>query len=717
MYPNNSMPYQNFNNMNYNQEYNMNNNQEYNMNYNQGYNNNNNNNYNNYNNQINNDLLNYQIDMNIKEKENIYKDLDLKIKELFKDEKLKMLSDEIEILNFFAKKEKECLDYIEKSFNGLQAFKVHAFEKIKTIFYHNEIIRDKTEIIFDDISSIPIYDENIIKSEGDYYKQLQELFKDAQIPQCLIENELKKLKIVINNLYNTKGKGTNLYKAKRNVSLKEEGERVIELYEEFKEKKNFLLGIINKEDLFYLFVAINYKVFLKPYLNDKFIIFLQKNIDLIKTQFSDRIDYLELRDTYIEMEEKKANEKAQYFFHKLWKEIIDNPDKILNILASLYCLLFYEFKISGQEEKKSNIGNVYINLILKNFVFFLDNLDESFKNKLKFKKSFFQLLNELYSADIKYLIEIKFYPEENKNYSFKDIDSILMNDDFVNERYKELKKQFSKIHNENDGVFNLLKKNVTNMLWSTTELTKYEKKIKLEYAELNVFSNTITILIDGFTTEDKDQFSQWGGLLNYFKNKETIFYFFKWPSSSITKIINSNYYIPISILNNSSVDFAKATKRAEFSGKILAYILLSSEFFNNFQINLIGFSLGAHVIKNCLEELNIFNNITNKSIQLKNVILIAGATEIPDKNLWKNFIEKLIIERFINCFSEDDNVLNVLYKRCMFKCAIGGSKLEINNNENNNLVLNYDFTQNKFGHLDYKYDIVAKKIFAKNKDI
>ena len=51
------------------------------------------------------------------------------------------------------------------------------------------------------------------------------------------------------------------------------------------------------------------------------------------------------------------------------------------------------------------------------------------------------------------------------------------------------------------------------------------------------------------------------------------------------------------------------------------------------------------------------------------------------------------------------------------KKPIGIDKLEIKDDHNINLVTNYDFSSYGFGHLDYKYKIVAENIFKQYKDI
>ena len=135
--------------------------------------------------------------------------------------------------------------------------------------------------------------------------------------------------------------------------------------------------------------------------------------------------------------------------------------------------------------------------------------------------------------------------------------------------------------------------------------------------------------------------------------------------------------------------------------KITCLYLLSSKFFRKFQINLVGFSLGNHVIKHCLKELFKIQNINcHNYIKFKNVIFIAGAIQITNKSLWKRYIENFITDRIINCYTKNDWALKYAYKFCMVnKEAIGNDELEIKNDQNINLVTNYDFTSYKWGIL------------------
>ena len=52
----------------------------------------------------------------------------------------------------------------------------------------------------------------------------------------------------------------------------------------------------------------------------------------------------------------------------------------------------------------------------------------------------------------------------------------------------------------------------------------------------------------------------------------------------------------------------------------------------------------------------------------------------------------------------------------MFKEAVGSSELIINDN-GNNMVNNYDFTKDNFGHTTYNYKTLIKILFPYYKDI
>ena len=214
----------------------------------------------------------------------------------------------------------------------------------------------------------------------------------------------------------------------------------------------------------------------------------------------------------------------------------------------------------------------------------------------------------------------------------------------------------------------------------------------------NINSNTITILIDGFRTENKVESIQWEGFLNYFEN-QTLFYSYKWPSF------------------NASFNFLKAQKRAEICGEILANIIITKQF-KDYQINLVGFSLGNHVINHCLQTLYEIYQTSGgaKFANLKNIILIAGATKIENSFEWRDCIKKLIGERVINIYSKKDDVIFCANFFGFLEKPIGMRPLKIIDNENpkKELVENYEF---QYGHLDCDYTELVSKIFKKYRDI
>ena len=95
---------------------------------------------------------------------------------------------------------------------------------------------------------------------------------------------------------------------------------------------------------------------------------------------------------------------------------------------------------------------------------------------------------------------------------------------------------------------------------------------------------------------------------------------------------------------------------------------------------------------------------------IKNVVLIAGATSIFGKEDKYNIIfNKMINGKLINCYSKEDQVLNVLYTGCMKKKPIGNSELKIEGYDN---LKNINFTPLHLGHTDYraKMDLVMNKV-------
>ena len=125
-----------------------------------------------------------------------------------------------------------------------------------------------------------------------------------------------------------------------------------------------------------------------------------------------------------------------------------------------------------------------------------------------------------------------------------------------------------------------------------------------------------------------------------------------------------------------------------------------------------GFSLGCHVVLNCLKELN---KITNHKFMINNVLLMGGASIIEDfeKDIWRNIFVNNVAGRVINCYSKYDDVLKYLFTICMGKRPIGIGKIDIMDPKGGYpIVDNYDFSDIKLGHLQYrdKFEIILKRI-------
>ena len=464
-----------------------------------------------------------------------------------------------------------------------------------------------------------------------------------------------------------------------------------EIFQDIRDKKLDILYEINhKKELLYLFIAVNNRFFHKKYFGEIFFTFLQENESIIKGYFGEDIIYGKLYEHFFNMNLEQEENQKNESFEIIKNDINNKTDKLYNIIASFYYLIMYKFKDSKQFREYSNIGNAYLNIILQNFVIFLDK-------KLNYQdKNLFELFHKLYSIDINNLISQTFYENENKTYSFMGIDNLLLKDKKVKKEYELIKTQYKKEYNDNTGTF--VWKFLNSKLGEVI-LTDFEENIELIPFNPFVCSNTITILVD--------QINEWQDFINYF-NFETMFYYFNWHKIPLK---NKN----IEELKKEMVD---AKNRGKICGKILAYILLSSKFFKNFQITLVGFSLGNIVVKYCIKELFKLNRIDkNNFVNLKNVIFIGAAIHIKNKNKWKEYIEQVIINRFINCYSEVDNILNNLYRECLNEKAIGNENLVINDDKDSNLVSNYNFTRNNFDQFSYNLRIVAEKLFKPYKDI
>ena len=623
-----------------------------------------------------------------------------KINLAFTDENLSRLIDEKELLNFFYYKEKDCIQFVNDNFNKEYILKDFMISKIQNIFYGNPQIHNVAEKVIQKLRAIS--NENI-QTLQEFSAKISINFPGIEMPNFLIQIYMKNLDCVI--FFEQRNKETEaLINQIQTRNVINDSKKLILFLDSIRKNNSLILeGINSKMELLVLFIDINYDIFIRSYNNGEFFEIFQINENIIKNYFSPDFDYKNIYNDFKSKSKNKRDEDIKIFFNIIKSQINNKKDIAYSIIASFYYLLFYLFKSSKFSNDDSNLGNPFLNIILKNLVIFLDKNINKEKNV---SENFYELLKDLYISDIGYLINIKkFFSPKNKSYSFHQINNILLNNNRVREFYLALKNKFTE-----SGHFSRYK------LGESRTFSTFEEFIELLLLLENVYTNKITIIIDGFTNENENPIEKWKNFINYFK-KETMFYYYRWPSGGhiITFFIKCLFR-----LSNPCDEFQAASLRAQIAGKILAYIIYSNTIFKNYQINLVAFSLGNHVIKHCIKELHKLNycmknidktiflskNENNQPIYINSIIFCAAATYFNKISDWAKYKQETIADKFINCFSDNDKVLKYGYTVAMNKNPIGLNKLYINY-QGKNLVDNYYF---EYDHDEYQMGKVAQKI-------
>ena len=189
-------------------------------------------------------------------------------------------------------------------------------------------------------------------------------------------------------------------------------------------------------------------------------------------------------------------------------------------------------------------------------------------------------------------------------------------------------------------------------------------------------SSQICILIDG-KYSNRYNLPTLHSYLYQNINSNCDFYTYKWQTPT----------------NNAELYYNK--KVAKFYGKLLAYIITSRTIFKFQCINLIGYSLGCHVIKHCLIELNKISSKIDTDDILNDVIFIGGATNL---NMVKfpNILNN-IGGRVINVFSERDVLLKEYNEECM------GLRMLVNNTpyKTSHSIININLSHKEITQFDY----------------
>ena len=430
----------------------------------------------------------------------------------------------------------------------------------------------------------------------------------------------------------------------------------------------------------------------------------------------------------IEISEEESIKKLD----SILNEIGTNENKILSIILCL-TLIFNGIIIKDKKTK-----NIY-------FISDTTKIITSAKMKVILNNSILPFekyldVNEISDFCQSMLIYTILPEKENVSYNIREIKKLLSNIDNTENKDKLIKKSTIKesIIETNKSEISILSKKMfepllvnqqnklMNFIENITNISKDKNitSINLESLNPKIKSTHCIIFVSGFLSDNDDHIEEWENFaLNI--NKTNICYYYNWPSESINSVTqNSIFKVANFFLKNLTVSqneeqnvefkpeeiFVNSSKKAKLCGKILALIIASKIFFEYQTISLIGFSLGTHVISNCIKMLYKINDKIKCDDIIKDVILIAGATSMEHKEEhYAKMFDKIINGKIINCWSNEDQILKELYTFAMKRNPIGyGGKLNLKLDKFKSI----DFTPLKLGHTDYrkKMDLVMNKI-------
>ena len=395
-----------------------------------------------------------------------------KMEELFTEQQLSPLKTIQDILNFFAKNENELNDFLAKNYKGISYLKYYMLRELEELFKNNNLISNITKEFMS--KKKEIFKQS--NSEKEFSEKLRSTYPNTKIAEFLIDEENKDL-VFKSFLIKKETKANNV---------------LAEIYEKIvKNEMNILDGINNKKELLFLFIAINNRTAHRSYYEEPFLSIFKFNEYSIKKYFGKNIEYQNILDKFSKMNEEQEKTEIENLI-KIIENDINSKDKLFNIIASMHYILLYKFKDPKKYKSLCNSGNTYINQIYKNFVLFLD---KKLKTKLNLNQNVFELVNELYSTDIKFSITQNLINAENKSYSYMEIGKTLKNLKSLSDLYNDLDKDFLLL----DDPIAIIKKNIDKKVYNKVEI--YDENIHLIPLNIKVNTNTVTIIIYGFADE------------------------------------------------------------------------------------------------------------------------------------------------------------------------------------------------------------------------
>jgi len=583
---------------------------------------------------------------------------------------------EKQVLEYFYDNERKCLNDIELNF--IENIELYQFYRNFTLNIiegkyenNNKISNIKYKIKSQLEKIISVYMKNENLALDNLYDIFLEEFNTVKIPKFIEEKIVEEIKNIQLDKELKINKITNNINFFDDKGINEKKQEFLLYYSDLINEKSVPFQSFDKKVLFDILIYSNLK---DIYINEKIKKIFIKN----RSDISDCFNYYN-NDFGNLINNKK---ETDYIDNKL-KETFNKyeiNDLHLYIIASYFYLIMNVMKDINYSNNKDididfnknniNINKPFFNRILRNVLY-------NFSLYCPSQIYIFEIYLYLIKCFNEYIFTNGNSEKENKEYNINVMEYIIKNSYFfgIYDNFKYFIEKIKEIEIDENNIFNS----------QNFSLIPLQKKRN---------SNTINILVSGFLSE-KDDINTWKHFFNYDK-KYSNYYFFRWPSSDIITYIYKTYKFWL----KSSELFLKCRQKAKNAGKILAIFLACNQEFNNCQINLVGFSLGCQVVKYCIKELE---NIEGHRDMINNVLFMGGATVInKDKeNIWKNIFIKNVGGKIINCYSKYDYILKYLFTMCVGKNPIGLHKIDLKIGKYN-VVENYDFSDLKLGHLNYR---------------
>jgi len=644
----------------------------------------------------------------------------------------KLLNDSKNLLNHFFYNEKECISQIKNyPYFKKKFYKSLIYDSISEVF--NQGPEKMIKEIYDGLRKVRSTIEskekkNEVVTVENFNKLLEDILGTVNVPKFLIRNDLKNIKFRQN--YRNKEK------------KRPEEEKLIDYYKKIKNGNLRPFDyIVSKNVLFSIFILSNGKDILDDSLMSEILLNNYSEIlswfNLNSEMNNYRYDYIFDNYIFISPEEKKN--LIESFFIPVNNELNapnnnNNEDLHLMVFSSFFYCILHKMKDKNNKNNNDNLENNISNAKITKF---LSNIVESLTFYLKnYKFNIKSLINALFVFANSSLnknknnkngeettkggetdddLSFNYFPQEEcRDYDFKTMEETINNsgNNLLIERFDQIKSKFGngllELFYAPTTIIDLVVKRVFNYFTQNIYSASY---LRLSPFQKYMNYNTITIFVSGFGSENDIHCVEWKKYIEYDQN--STYYFYHWPGYTFPKIIWGS--LPFTLTGfkfdtNLPRIFVDSIQKAKSSGKFLSLILRSRLFFGNRQINLVGYSLGTHVIKHCLKELSTGEDGKNL---INDVTLMAGATTFKNKLNWHRILTKLVGGRVINCYSEVDYILKYLYRSCTDKTPIGIRSIDINDGINlRNIVENYDFTDLNLGHLNYrdKFDTILERI-------